>query len=118
MARTKRQREGYLMIDHRNSPGMDEASMVAAGLPADAGRGLFESPTATCNHCCAQVVLNPNRTRERAYCRACDSYLCDACGVERARTLTCTTIDQRMNDMLTAAERQTDVSESRILLLS
>lgn len=79
-----RQHEGYLLIDHRNSPGMPDQVMVATGLPAGAGRGLFEAPTYSCSHCQRVVVLNPLRTRAREYCARCDSHICDRCGALRA----------------------------------
>ena len=79
-----RRHEGYLLIDNRNSEGISETLERAAGLPQGAGRGLFEAPTYTCSHCQFVVVLNPNRTRERAYCPKCDKYICDNCGAIRA----------------------------------
>lgn len=54
---------------------------------APSGR-LLEAATATCRHCCRVVVLNPARTRERGYCRRCNSYVCDSCAYE------CTPIEQ------------------------
>lgn len=79
---TKRAREGYVMIDHRNSPGVPVEMAVAAGLdPSAAGSTLFESATITCKHCNRPVVLNPNRSRGRHYCRSCDGYICDQCAV-------------------------------------
>lgn len=75
-----RAREGYLLIDNRNSPGVPEEMVRASGLKNVAGVGsgvTFESATMTCSHCNSIVVLNPNRTRERGYCRLCDHYVCD-----------------------------------------
>ena len=64
---SKRSLEGYLMIDNRASGG-----------------ALLEQATATCSHCHTQVIMNPQRTRERGYCRKCDHYVCDnpACRFE------------------------------------
>ena len=76
-----RDKEGYLLIDHRASPG----------LPADIARqsgfdpkftsegGILEASTMTCSHCTNSVVLNPERIRKREYCQKCDAYICDAC---------------------------------------
>jgi hypothetical protein len=102
-----RRREGYLLIDNRASVGVPESMLAAAGLPLIAGRGLFEAPTYTCSHCQAVVVMNPARTRERAYCRGCDHYLCDGCGALRAQTMTCKTFNQVIDEVLAAAEKQT-----------
>lgn len=74
MRSSKRRLEGYLMIDHR---------LTGAPGPAMNGgkrHGLYESSVVTCIHCQRQVVLRPDRTRERAWCFKCDRYLCDACG--------------------------------------
>jgi hypothetical protein len=78
---TLKRHEGYLMIDHRFSPGIPEGAAVKAGFdPRLSGAGkLLESATITCSHCNNIVVLNPNRSRERHYCVKCDKYICDAC---------------------------------------
>lgn len=82
---SKRRHEGYLMIDHRNSPGMSDADLVATGMPLGAGRGLHECAVYTCNHCEMGVMKNPTRTRGREWCKTCDHYICDRCyGVLKA----------------------------------
>jgi hypothetical protein len=74
--------EGYLMIDHRASPGIPEAMARNAGLPAKSlaeGR-VLEMKTKRCRHCGGVSVLNPERERPRHYCRYCDNnFICDAC---------------------------------------
>jgi hypothetical protein len=79
------------------------------------GGKLSESPTFTCSHCNAVVVMNPKRTRERAYCRGCNSYICDACGVVRALTFECRTLEQKIDQAITAAEKAAE--SPQILLL-
>jgi len=66
---------GFLMVDNRLADG-----------------GLHEADTSTCSHCQRIVVLNPDRTRERGYCRKCDHYICDQCVGIMHVTLTCTPI--------------------------
>ncbi len=95
---SKRSREGWLYVDDRASGGQ-----------------LGEYPTFTCNHCQAVVVMNPQRTRERGYCRGCDSYICDACEAVRVQTRRCVTFDQIADQVLAAAEQQTGAA-SPILL--
>lgn len=46
-------------------------------------KGLYESAFITCSHCQAQVVLRPERSREREWCWTCDHYICDPCGAIR-----------------------------------
>lgn len=70
MLQSKRNLEGYLLIDHRASPGTPQ-------VPE--GR-ILEAPTITCSHCNAVVILNPMRTRPRNYCAKCDHYVCDKAG--------------------------------------
>ena len=71
--------EGYLLIDHRNSPGVTPEFVRAAGLDVPAvGAGVtFEAATFKCPHCQDRVILNPNRTRDRHYCAKHDHYVCD-----------------------------------------
>jgi hypothetical protein len=76
-----KQREGYLMMDHRASPGIPEAMARAAGLPSQhVGEGrLLEMATLKCCHCGGVFLKNPERTRERGSCAKCAKYLCDDC---------------------------------------
>jgi hypothetical protein len=97
-----RNHEGYFLLDHRATSAVPDELVIAAGLPAGAGRGLFEAPTYTCRHCQAVVVMNPNRSRERAYCRGCDHLICDGCGAERARTGECKTFNQKVDEYLSS----------------
>jgi len=89
----KSEREGYLMIDHRESPGLTGADLIKAGrtkLAGHIGPGqLFEGATYTCSHCQKVVVKNPDRLRARAYCSNCDHDICDGCGAEMKMTGTC-----------------------------
>jgi hypothetical protein len=102
---SKRSHEGYLLIDHTDSPGVPDSLSVAAGLPAGAGRGKFECATLTCQHCDVQVLVNPKRNRERAWCKHCDHYLCDACGVALQHTGECRNASKRITEYLAAVER-------------
>jgi len=98
--------EGYLLIDHSNSPGLTEAQTHAMGLPPGAGQGLFESATITCSHCQVIVIKNPERNRERAYCSKCGRYLCDACGALYGLTKECRNIFKQLDVAQEVAEKQ------------
>lgn len=77
---SKRRHEGYLIVDHRESPGVPDNPAMAGkpdALIARSGMAL-ESATVTCCHCQVVVVLNPLRTRPRGYCQKCDRYICDS----------------------------------------
>jgi hypothetical protein len=78
---SNRSQEGYLLVDHRNSPGITQADLLTVPEPMRqqfmATTGVFESPTMRCSHCGTMVVLNPQRTRARGYCAKCDHYICD-----------------------------------------
>lgn len=95
--------EGYLLIDHSASAGVRPEVMIANGLPPEASRGIYEGATYTCGHCQAIVFVNSLRTRERHVCRGCMHVICDGCAEEKARTLTCRTFEQRVDEILTAA---------------
>jgi hypothetical protein len=103
-----RSHEGYLLIDSRGTTGLTDAQVQNAGLPPGAGRGLFETATYTCSHCQFVVVMEPKRTRERAYCRGCDHLICDGCGAAKAAGAPCRTFTQLVDEILEKAERQAD----------
>ena len=102
----KQDREGYLMIDHRNAGANQPASeMIKAGLPAHAGRGLFEAATITC-HCCQKTwAKNPYRTRPRHYCRQHDAYHCDECAARVHLSGICIPWKQIREEALNAAAK-------------
>ena len=81
MIHSQRSQEGYLIIDHRDSPGVTTPVKQHDGtwspiLPAGVA---WESAVKDCCHCQVRVILNPDRSRPRGYCAKCDAYLCDAC---------------------------------------
>ncbi len=99
---SKRELEGYLMIDHRNSPGISPEEAALAGrdtLPVGRGR-IAEFPAINCSHCQRLVVMNPGRIRDRAYCGKCDRYICDHCEAERVRTGVCKPFKQVIDEFI------------------
>jgi hypothetical protein len=65
--------EGYIMIDHRASPG----------TPDVPGGTLLEAAMLQCAHCNSFQIKNPGRTRDRADCMKCGyMYVCDNCAIE------------------------------------
>ncbi len=110
MSRSKRSNEGYLIIDQRESPGIP-AEMTRSvaqpgtqghsdgGVPVSARKGLFEAATFTCSHCQRVVIINPDRQRDRLYCKKCDHYLCDNCGGILAATGVCKTYRQFTDEL-------------------
>lgn len=97
-------KEGYLMIDHRASPGLDGNFMRDIGLggPSLPEGLLFESGIATCAHCNAIVVLQPLRTRARGHCAKCDRYICDTPACHKD----CTPFDKILDEAETRAYRE------------
>jgi hypothetical protein len=63
---------GYLVIDHRASPGIPGSRFLCEG-------SLFEADTKSCSHCRISVVMNPDRVRARFTCPRCNEYCCDVC---------------------------------------
>jgi hypothetical protein len=82
---------GYLMVDHRASPGLPEETARLVGYdPKFAGEGkVYEVDTLTCSHCKNSVVPNHFRTRPRARCFECDAkgghYICDICAFKASQ---------------------------------
>ena len=88
-----RAKEGELIIDHRASPGLAHPRL---------GEGsIYQSATATCAHCNTIVVLRPERSRERGYCRKCNDYICDACVAEKE----CNPFTKQLDDELENVHR-------------
>ena len=79
----KRDKQGEILIDHRNSPGISEEFARANNLsgPIVGAGKVFESGLKNCVHCGADVIMHPQRTREREWCWKCDAYICDGCGL-------------------------------------
>src|SRR5712671_4708519 len=103
--KTLRSGESYLMIDHRDSPGISEEEAARTGaMPV--GRGvMFESATKRCGHCPRQIVLNPLRQRERGHCQKCHSYICDDCNTVYAATGVCRPWQKVIDDFVDAAAK-------------
>lgn len=86
-----RKQMGYLMIDHRASPGLPEDIARSVGYdPKFCGEGkVYEVDTLTCAHCKNAVVPNMFRTRERARCFECEAkggkYICDVCAFKASQ---------------------------------
>lgn len=76
--------EGYIMIDHRASPGFTPEEALKLGYhPSHVAEGqLFETKTNHCCHCGTVVIINPLRERPRAECGYCRKYICDNCGIQ------------------------------------
>ena len=81
---SKQIHEGYLMVDHRASPGLTAHEALSLGYhPAQVSEGqLFEAKTNHCSHCGTVVIMNPMRTRDRSLCVYCNKYICDNCGIQ------------------------------------
>src|SRR5437879_3910157 len=79
---------GYLIIDHRASPGLPEEVAQKAGYdPFLCREGkTFEADTQTCSHCKTVVIMNPERVRSRTKCFKCGNhYVCDFCAADMLR---------------------------------
>jgi hypothetical protein len=104
---SKRSHEGYFLLDHSSGPGVPVEAVLSAGLEMKAASGLYECATFTCSHCEAVVYINQKRTRDRAWCKKCDHYLCDGCGAELHLTGICYPMKARAADIINAELRKT-----------
>jgi hypothetical protein len=90
--KTQRAKEGWLFIENRHAPPPADAAPLFCAPVA-------ECPTFTCSHCNGVVVMNPARTRARAYCPTCDHLICDGCEAIRvASGGACRTFAQLIDD--------------------
>ena len=108
--RTKRSHEGYMMLDHRASPGVVGSDHF---LPVGEGQ-QFEAPTYTCSHCGTIVIVNPDRTRAREWCSGCDHYICDRCGGVKKATGVCKTLAQTFDELELTIRRDEDNGKTLI----
>src|ERR1043165_7857118 len=83
--RSKLTHTGELLIDHRNSPGIDPAWAAAHGVtgPVVGGGKIYETGLKNLVHFGADVGMNRMRQRDREWCWVCDAYICDGCGLLR-----------------------------------
>lgn len=98
---SKRSNEAYVLIDHRNSPGVSQEFVATNHLdvPAVGAGQTFESAITVCHCCGADIILNPKRTREREWCMEHDAYLCDSCALNRRLTGSCVPLQKKLFDI-------------------
>jgi hypothetical protein len=101
----KREAEGYLLVDHRDSPGItpEEAAKAGRGTLAVGKGQRLECATYMCHVCEAHVVINPKRTRERHYCGVHDAYSCDRCANIMRSAGRCRSFKEVIDDFLRTA---------------
>jgi hypothetical protein len=113
-----RANEGYLLVDHRYSPGIPrelEEFWIACGklqphqaVPAGM---TFETGIQTCSHCQRVIIMNPQRTRERKSCLKCYHYICDGCWATHAATGDCHNIYRVFDELQEQAFKALNLSE-------
>lgn len=91
------------MIDNRAGMGIPDDMVNQVGLPVGANRGMFEAKIIQCSHCQQGLIVNPLRTRERAYCSKCDHYICDKCKAVAVATGECKTFKQLADEVQESA---------------
>jgi hypothetical protein len=98
---------GYLIVDHRHSPGIAPADV--AHVPGEVltapGGAVLERDVLTCSHCERTIVLHPLRTRDRGYCPKCHAFICDTCEGIRVKSGACVPMQQVLERAATLAER-------------
>lgn len=101
-----KQHAGYLVIDHRDSPGLSAADVahVPGAVAVGAGQ-VFEVDVLSCSHCQREVRLNSKRVRPRGYCPKCNHYICDTCEAIRARSGECVPMVKVLDQAYDAAAK-------------
>jgi hypothetical protein len=106
---------GYLVVDHRDSPGLTPADVAHVPGAIAVGPGsLLERDVLTCSHCQRAVILEPLRVRDRGYCLKCDHYVCDACETIRVKTGACVPMTQTLDRMHALAAHGTIVAHDHL----
>ena len=109
--------ESYVQIDHRESPGFDGAMAHKLGLGRNGvGSVNYESAIVHCCMCSRGVLLRPERSRERAFCRHCNSYMCDRCATAVAGGAPHIPLAKVFDDLQEAAFRQEQRGHSSIIV--
>jgi len=75
--------EGYLLIDHRASPGISKGEVeklrkLGHNMPFIKEGSVLEYKTKRCAHCGGVVVFNPARA---GHCYKCDKFTCVGCSI-------------------------------------
>lgn len=100
---------GYLVIDHRDSPGVTAADVAhVPGAVAAPGGTRTEMDVYQCSHCQRTIVLkaaSKERMQKRGYCPKCDHYICNGCESIRARTGACVPFQQVLDRAGEIAEK-------------
>lgn len=99
--------EGYVCIDHTDSPGFDGKTAELGhrlSIHKYTGRGQkFQAATNTCSHCDRVVIRNPDRIRARGHCTNCDRFVCDPCAVAHTIDGECLCREKRIDLTLKGA---------------
>jgi hypothetical protein len=114
MIHSKKSLEGYVMIDHRASPGIPPEVANRLGIPKDAGQGLYEGAFIMCNHCqnCIMVVIDPLKPTDRIPCSGCNRYICNACEYKMKHLgERCKTFDEIADEICENAVQQALIKE-------
>ena len=98
--------EGYLLVDHHDSPGIPDEVAVKSGLPPGVGRKKYEAACFTCAHCEAVVVKDPKVTRESTKCVGCQHLLCRGCGYLYSLDRVCRNFKHRIEELRNSAEKK------------
>lgn len=101
MKRSLAHGSGYLVVDHRDSPGLSADDIARAPVPTDVlpGSTMTERDVMQCSHCQRGVILNPGRVRARAVCPKCMHYICDPCEAVRVKSGACVPYARVLDEM-------------------
>lgn len=110
--KSKRSNEGYMIIDHRNSPGVTQEMFPNLPKEEIVGPGqVLEAGMICCRHCQRVLMVNPLRTRQRGYCPKCDHYICDLCESVKVQTGECHDIQKVYDNLQEDSARNLNLTE-------
>jgi hypothetical protein len=92
--------EGYLEINTGAGISPEIARTGPPGTMVQLPDQRIQRSTIKCAHCPVQVILNPDRTRERGNCQKCDHYICDECALAMKLGAECVPHVKQINEGL------------------
>ena len=102
---SKRELEGELTIDHRESPGVPlglaeqyqrDHPLMDVPMQACQGGKLYETAILVCSHCGVTIIRGPQWESANHWCSGCDRYVCNVCKFLKTG---CYSMGQRLDEV-------------------
>ncbi len=98
---------GYLIIDHKESPGLtpEDVAKSPGAIAVGAGQ-FFETDTKICSHCSRQVIIEiRTKGAQPAVCPKCHAFICKRCDKLRMKTHECIPMLKRIEEAVNISQK-------------